>query len=230
MKKITLIIGSIILQTMAFSQNIIKGEYFVDNDPGFSLAIPFSVNPQSDLLLDSVLHPASILPGYHKLYMRFRDDDGNWSHTLRRNIEVINSSSFLISGAEYFFNADPGIGNANSIYFTNTSTDGSFTFKIPIENIPVGAHTLYIRSKDSTNLNYSITQWQRDSIITTTGVDSLWSHPATWSSNKVPDANTNVLIYHNVVGDTAGLCKFLYISNLGRLRVEAGKSVYISGQ
>jgi len=229
MRTIIIFIGAMMLQLTLFSQNIIKGEYFIDNEPGFGLANSFSVNPQSNFLLDSILQPSSLTAGYHKLYLRLKDNYGNWSHTARRNIEVINSSSTLLSGVEYFFNNDPGVGNAGLIYFNTPAADGNFTFNIPLENIPEGAHTLYLRARDNANLRYSITQWQKDSVVTTTGVDSLWSHPATWSNNKVPNSNTVALVYHNVIGDINGFCKSLYIKNTGKLRLLGNKIILVSG-
>ncbi|MEP7106386.1 MAG: hypothetical protein ABI760_00360 [Ferruginibacter sp.] len=218
------------------SSNIIKkivgGAYFFDVDPGFNLAATsITISPQDTAILQNFTAVTGSLPvGYHKLYIRLKDNDGKWSLTTRRNIEVIRSDTYLIAGAEYFFISDPGVGKASPVSFNLPNADGSFDFKIPLNNIPGGTHTLYIRARDSINNNWSITQWQRDSIVTSIQAGK-WSQPATWSNNKVPDGNTVVLLYHNVDVDIVNaVCKSLtpYGSNVS-CNVEAGKALKITG-
>lgn len=56
----------------------------------------------------------------------------------------------IISG-EYFFDADPGFGNATSI-IVNPSTSVDFnTVSIPFTNLTEGIHFLYVRFKDNQN-------------------------------------------------------------------------------
>ncbi len=193
------------------SKKIISGEYFFDIDPGVNSAATIIITPQDSAILQNFTAAINSLSvGYHKLYIRLKDNDGNWSLTARRNVEVINASTYVIAGAEYFFNTDPGAGSANPVTFGTSASDSSFSFKIPLDKIPTGAHTLYIRARDSVNSNWSITQWQKDSVVTSSGLDSIWSHPATWSNNKVPDTNTVVLLHHKVYVDiTTAVCKSL---------------------
>lgn len=193
------------------SKKIVSGEYFFDADPGYNSAIPVTVSPSDSVILQNFAAVTSSLAvGYHKLYIRLKDNDGNWSLTARRNVEVNRSSLYVIAGAEYFFNTDPGIGNADPVVFSNAAADGSFDFKIPLDKIPAGAHTLYIRARDSVNSNWSITQWEKDLVITSSGLDTLWSHPAAWSNNKVPDANTVVVLRHKIYVDIpTATCKSL---------------------
>jgi hypothetical protein len=192
-------------------KKIIVGEYFFDTDPGVRSAASITVTPQDSVILQNFTAATNSLSvGYHKLYIRLKDNDGNWSLTARRNVEVTNASTYVIAGVEYFFNTDPGAGSAASVTFITTASDSSFTFKIPLSAIATGAHTLYIRARDSVNRNWSIPQWQKDSVVTSSGLDSIWSHPATWSNNKVPDANTVVLLHHKVYVDiTTAVCKSL---------------------
>ncbi|MFT3682371.1 MAG: hypothetical protein QM791_19100 [Ferruginibacter sp.] len=194
------------------TNKIITGaEYFFDTDPGFSNAQPATVSPQNEAILQNF--PAitkELSKGYHKLYIRVRDIDGKWSITARKNVEIIKAEAYVVAGAEYFFNTDPGAGAASQVIFPSTAADSSFTFKIPLSQIPVGAQTLYIRVRDSVNNNWSITQWEKDSVITSSGLDTVWSHPATWSNNKVPDSNTVVILRHKVYVDIAtAVCRSL---------------------
>ena len=146
--------------------------------------------------------------GYHKLYIRLKDLKGNWSQTARRNMELVNLPVSVVKGGEYFFNTDPGVGNAFPVTFTTPSADSTFSFHIPLDNIPTGSNTLYLRVKDSVNQNWSLTQWQADSVITSVQ-SGLWSDINTWSNRKIPDANTVVILHHDVIVDINAFCKSL---------------------
>jgi hypothetical protein len=218
---------------LATAQNVIKAEYFIDTDLGFgnNKIINFA-NTQPDATHNFIIDLTGISAGYHKLYIRILDSDGKWSHTTRRTIEIIKGYAPVINAAEFFFNTDPGFGNATAVTFSLPSTDSNFTFKIPLSKIPTGAHTLYIRARDSTSNNWSITQWQKDTIVTSTGADSLWSNPASWSSNAIPDSNTIVIIHHPVTVDVdEAHCKSLApYKNVAKLTVPPGKKLRIYGR
>lgn len=213
------------------NKRIVGGEYFFDTDPGFNAATPITVDVQDLVVLQNFAATTNALPiGYHKLYIRLKDIDGNWSLTARRNVEVINTPVYLVAGAEFFFNNDPGPGTATPVAFSTPLADGSFSFKIPLASIPAGAYRLYIRARDSINHRWSITQWQTDSVVTSIK-SGLWSQPATWSNNKVPDINTIVLLYHNVEVDiTDAVCRSLTTNKSDVLcTIQPGKALRIAG-
>lgn len=56
----------------------------------------------------------------------------------------------IISG-EYFFDADPGFGNATSITVNSSTTVDLNTVSIPFTNLTEGIHFLYVRFKDNQN-------------------------------------------------------------------------------
>jgi hypothetical protein len=212
MKNILFITALLLSSAVIKAQTIVQAEYFIDSsDAGIGKNTFLTLtNPSADGNYDLNINLSGLSIGNHKLYIRTKDSDGNWSITTRRNVEVINTSTYVIAGAEYFFNTDPGAGSANPVTFDIPAADSSFSFKIPLDKIPTGTHTLYICARDSVNSNWSITQWQKDSVVTSSGVDSIWSHPATWSNNKVPDINTVVLLHHKVYVDiTTAVCKSL---------------------
>lgn len=187
------------------------GEYFFDTDPGFSNGQAVAITNQDEVVLQNFNTVTSGLStGYHKLYVRVKDNDGKWGITARRNVEIIKAEAYVVAGAEYFFNTDPGIGAGSPVIFPSAAADSSFTFTIPLSQVPIGAQTLYIRTRDSTNNNWSITQWEKDSVVTSSGLDSVWSRPGTWSNNKVPDSNTVVILRHKVYVDiSSAVCKSL---------------------
>ena len=60
---------------------------------------------------------------------------------------------------------------------------------------------------------------------------TLWSDPATWSNNKIPDANTVVLLYHNVTVNINATCKSLTpYGNNAACNVMTGKLLNINGK
>lgn len=219
-----------VISTNSVKKNVTGGEYFFDTDPGYNAGTPMTVNTQDTLVMQNFTAVITTLPvGYHKLYIRTKDNNNNWSLTTRRNVEVIKSVTSLIAGAEYFFNIDSGVSNANSVSFGVPAQDGSFSFKIPIDKIPTGAHTLYIRAKDSVNNNWSLTQSLTDSVITSVQ-DGNWSQPGTWSNNKIPGAGTVVMLYHNVEVDIDATCKSITpYRTSAKCTVMAGKSLKITG-
>ncbi len=53
--------------------------------------------------------------------------------------------------AEYFFNTDPGPGNGTVISITPGSTIDITNLSVPTTSLPLGWHTLCVRTKDATN-------------------------------------------------------------------------------
>ncbi len=56
-----------------------------------------------------------------------------------------------ITKVEYFFDTDPGYDNGTSISFT-PSSELDLNINIPVNNLSLGVHTLYIRAKDKNNI------------------------------------------------------------------------------
>lgn len=169
MKNILLLVCLALVSLVTRSQNIIEMEYFFDVDSGFGKNIIVPVNvPDSEIFLsDTLSFPANLSTGYHKLYSRVRDSFGNWSHTMRRYVEVIKEDdSLFVVEVEYFFadNAmsglDFGFDNCNSSIFQLPFIDGATTFYIPFDSLPwshSGDDTLFLRVCDSLNTNWSQT-------------------------------------------------------------------------
>lgn len=152
-----------------------RGEYFFDIDPGFGNGSAVTITPQQEAILQNFTAvTSSLTPGYHKLYIRVRDGLGNWSHTLLRNVDVMNTlSPGAVERIEYFVNTDPGVGKASGIVVANPQSDGSFSISIPQHQLQNGLDTLYFRAKDNGEKNWSITQWKMQIISITTSVFDL---------------------------------------------------------
>ncbi|HKR05985.1 MAG TPA: T9SS type A sorting domain-containing protein [Bacteroidia bacterium] len=177
MKKIIFCFAFIAATLIAHSQNVIHGEYFIDSEPGFGNGTPFIITPDSDITQAiSIPYSAFSNPGYHYVFMRTLDANGNWSITGRRRIEADeNINSLSVIKVEYFFDVDNGFGN-NSFVLVNPSTDSTWNFDIPYNQLPVTwtpNDTLFLRVQDSVKTNWSITTMIDSLNFTMVGINEL---------------------------------------------------------
>ena len=143
------------------TQHLVQGEYYFDRDPGFGSGSTITISPQDSMVMTNfTAATSSLLPGQHILYERLIDSYGKWSQTTRRIIDVVKNpdTSYMVS-LEYFFNNDPGIGNADLIKIPVPFQSGMVTFNIPLNKLPPGMDTLFIRTQDSSDYNWSLTKW-----------------------------------------------------------------------
>lgn len=138
------------------TSNIVKLEYFYDNDPGFGNGTDVPVTAAPDISTFAfTANVASLTNGIHTLYLRAKDAQGKWS--------IVNNTSFAkvqplstnphsrsnISRIEYFVDTDPGIGNATPLTFTPDTGVSNLTFNVDMTVLVNGPHRLYIRSRDA---------------------------------------------------------------------------------
>ena len=101
--------------------NIVEAEYFWDTDPGFGSGNALIINTSGqNITLSDNFNVSSLSPGIHRLYIRIKDDNGIWSHTLLKPVWVTDSSYTQnpladLVYAEYFWNTDPGFGNGTAL-------------------------------------------------------------------------------------------------------------------
>lgn len=134
------------------SPNISQIEYFIDTDPGIGNATQVSFTAAAtinNLAIDISAVP--LTPGFHKLYVRSKSSDGQWTHTHLRSFYVTNVSvGQNLVEFEYFFDTDPGFDNGTSVAITPAvpSVTNQDIFA-DVSGISVGTHTINIRAKDS---------------------------------------------------------------------------------
>lgn len=135
---------------------IVYGEYFIDSDPGRGSGTQFDLS--AGALIDEAVtvNLDSTSVGLHTLYVRVRDSNNQWSISQTRSfIRLPSVAGNAVAQMEYFFNTDPGLGNATQIPIsTNPMVDVSHT--ISMSGLDQGLHTLYVRSRDTSG-NWSIT-------------------------------------------------------------------------
>lgn len=149
--------------------NLVKAEYFFDADPGFGNGNSIALSPVTDindLSATIVLNGPALNKGFHRLYIRTQDANGRWSHThsaLFVNYAVPDYPSAPAAApnlveAEYFLDADPGIGSGTKISLPATTDASSVTVLVDVVGLPAGVHRLYIRSKDASG-RWSLTHY-----------------------------------------------------------------------
>ncbi|OIP02268.1 MAG: hypothetical protein AUJ98_01820 [Bacteroidetes bacterium CG2_30_33_31] len=132
------------------SRNIVAAEYFIDNDPGFGSATSISITPGDTINLISALNISNLASGIHFLNIRFKDGNGKWSLADRKLLYIMAGlmNNPRIVSAEYFFDTDPGFGNASAMNLAAGNTI-DISAAVASSNLSVGHHEFYVRVKDS---------------------------------------------------------------------------------
>ncbi len=214
MKTLVTLIAFVAIAANAFSQKIIKGEYFIDTDPGFGNATGFAIKiPDLDLTQEFKISYASFpSPGYHSLFMRTQDSNGNWSLTSKSFVEADDNNTYEVVKVEYFFDADHDFGN-NSIVLLDASVENTWDFNIPFDQLPAELNandTLFVRVQDNMN------RWSQ-----TTYIDSL---NFVMVGINILEEVTGVSIYPNPFSDeihvllkTDGILRMVLYNDRGQL-------------
>ncbi|MDF1549785.1 MAG: hypothetical protein P1P88_18295, partial [Bacteroidales bacterium] len=137
--------------SMIQAQQVVDAEYFFDTDPGIGNGTTISFTVADTATFTTSLSIAGLSKGFHKIYIRFKDDNEKWSlyegHTFYIEPEFTATSASQLVAAEYFFDTDPGIGNGTSIDFSPDDTV-NITTNVSIAGLTKGFHKLFVRYKD----------------------------------------------------------------------------------
>lgn len=155
----TMVIDSWESTVTAQDFNVSMAEFFWDTDPGEGSGTPMLASDGNfNEAVEAIMANSGNIPGTlgpHVLYVRAREDEGVWGPTFATVVDVwanvSTARSSFVKSAEYFFDVDPGPGNATPIL----AQDGNFNQTIEAiigGGIPApvaqGIHTLYIRPMD----------------------------------------------------------------------------------
>jgi hypothetical protein len=136
--------------------NITAAEYYFDTDPGFGSGTPISVTAGQDIVINFGAPLNALSTGLHRLFVRTRDASGRWSmtaqHLLYREAAVPPTATDLVT-LEYFWNTDPGFGNATRVTVpANSGEVTGFTFPVAVTGaLSNGKHNLFVRVLDATD-------------------------------------------------------------------------------
>ena len=133
-------------------------EYFVDTDPGEGNATPLTVTtPGADVTVTDDLDVSTLTTGVHSIVFRARNQAGLYS-IISSKLLFVNAATVppiaSIDYVEYFFDTDPGKGNATSLSVTS-GTDVTIADDIDVSGLTKGVHKLVVRARNEKG-EYSI--------------------------------------------------------------------------
>jgi hypothetical protein len=151
MKKIVILLFILYSVSSLYGQNIVKGEYFFNTDPGFNKGYTISITPGESIDSEiNIVFPSDLPFGYNTLYLRFQNENNVWSHKLAKSIYVDSKSpvnSQAMVRGEYFFNTDPGYNKGTAISVKPGDMASDIDIELPAD-LPFGFNMLYIRFID----------------------------------------------------------------------------------
>ena len=129
------------------SCDITDAEYFFNQDPRVGNATVIDLADVSSIDEALLISTSGLPNGIHRLFIRVKNSDYQWSlyeHKTFYLTSVSDVNTFNITAAEFFIDADPGVGNATSISVSGSTIDENLV--IPTSNnLSQGDHYLYIR-------------------------------------------------------------------------------------
>ncbi len=156
------------------TKSIVKAEYYFNTDPGYGSASPISFSGGDSIsFVSNILVPDSLNPGLHVLYVRVGTQNAwGFPHVYLVNI---SGAATPIVQAEYFWDTDPGFGNATPLNINTPADSLSILQEIIIPNFSAGEHVLWVRVKN-TGGNWGIIQQQKITICDTYGPLPKFEH------------------------------------------------------
>jgi hypothetical protein len=130
--------------------NVVKAEYFLNTDPGFGKATPFTLPVSADISKQALaLNTESVPLGINNLYIRTEDSNGRWSLT--------NCFAFIkgtvaanITTLEYYIDTDPGVGMATQVVLNPGQDISNYTFNVNVSSLAANTtHNVFVRVKNS---------------------------------------------------------------------------------
>ena len=126
---------------------ITEMEYYFNEDPGFGNGESIDLN---GLLIDQDLQLSltGLPKGVHTLYIRVKDNTGQWSLYDQQNIQIQGGVGYEnLVYAEYYIDTDPGVGNATEFFIPEQNIVND-NFDLPIPIGLTGTHTICVRVMD----------------------------------------------------------------------------------
>ena len=139
-----------ILLSSNLQAEVFTGEYFLETDPGVGNGNAFITDDSGKL--DLTVPTDTLAFGLHRIGFRVQDSNGNWSTNDTRRflkLDALIGDSGPPVAAEYFFEADPGVGNGTEVAL---ATDGSLTLDLPSGDFPFGLNRIGIRVRDENGI------------------------------------------------------------------------------
>lgn len=138
------------------ADEIVEAEYFIGNtDPGPGNGSQLPIASIGDPVSFATSAATNLQPGIHSLNIRFKSSVGLWSVVRPRYFNVIDEEGSMLAeeivAAEYFVDADPGVGQGTSFDLSNVGQSVEFAHAA-LMSAGMGTHTLYVRTKSDRNI------------------------------------------------------------------------------
>jgi Secretion system C-terminal sorting domain len=138
----------------ANAQNsVVNAEYFFDNDPGAGSGVGVTLTPNTIVSASQLASVTILSPGRHVAYVRLKSQQGGWGAPVGTAVTISEppTGESTITGAEYFFDTDPGIGLGQSLLLASGPTIAVQQSVSDLE-LARGRHTFHFRMKDGFGL------------------------------------------------------------------------------
>ncbi|MCE3278289.1 MAG: hypothetical protein K0S44_480 [Bacteroidetes bacterium] len=184
------------------AQQLVAGEYFIDTDPGVAMGTSFAIGGPADSVNNNLVIPTtSLAVGFHKLYVRYKDNLGQWGLHDEKLFYVYDptpppapAQAAPIVAMEYFFDAnDAGIGMGAFLPPFTPSDNIDIISQVEavdplfLTPLSVGTHTLNIRARDAAGV-WGLT---RSFPFTVCSQPAVASYTTSVSGNTVTFTNTS---------------------------------------
>lgn len=132
------------------AQQIVEGEYFFDTQRAYGAGTPISVmgipnGQEADLNIDV----STLAEGFHRLFVRFRDDDWLWSQTYNYPIFIQRDTLQAIVSGEYFFDTVGEFGSGERFEISTFNFVIELSQSLSTDDLADGLHRLFVRFQTS---------------------------------------------------------------------------------
>jgi hypothetical protein len=169
--------------------DIVRAEYFINTDPGFGKATPFTLPVSANISKQALTLDISSAPlGVNTLYVRTEDSKGIWSLTnYFAFIKGIAESEISpVSSLEYFIDTDPGFGKGTSVVLVPAQNTASYVFNADVSSVPANTtHSLFIRARDANGV-WSFTNILSFTKLSGVGMDEFTDASAAFTAFPNP--------------------------------------------
>ena len=132
---------------------VVAAEYFINTDPGVGNGTAFAIVPGDSTSTTFVVDVSALPVGFHRVCVRQKNVEGRWSHMLTRSLYIIDTGFINPPGgpvvaAEYFIDADPGVGNGVAFAIAPGDSTNT-TFTVDLSALAPGFHSVCVRQKNA---------------------------------------------------------------------------------
>ncbi|MDQ6845767.1 MAG: T9SS type A sorting domain-containing protein [Bacteroidota bacterium] len=176
--------------------NITKIEYYIDNDPGFGKATNLTITASTDIQNAIIaINPSALAVGVHRLYIRARNANGNWSLTntwlfykpYGNGVAPPAPVLAKMDKLEYYIDTDPGYGNGVPVALDSLTNFADYVVPVNVTGLSTGSHSFWVRGLDK-NGNWSMVNKWTFSISSVIAAPSIVVNSITDSTNCAADS------------------------------------------